>query len=98
MPRLGIPLEKEVVGAPGASSIWREQETRQRQMRRFSEQPSRWSAFSRRHTTDTSCTKPAKRKHRRRIKTEETAKIVASVWGAEFIQFLVVLTVLQWTI
>ena len=65
---------------------------------RFSEQPSRWSAFSRRHTTDTSCTKPAKRKHRRRIKTEETAKIVASVWGAEFIQFLVVLTVLQWTI
>ena len=26
--------------------------------------------------------------HRRRIKTEAKAKVVASVWGAEFIQFL----------
>ena len=25
--------------------------------------------------------------HRRRIKTEEKAKIVAAVWGTEFIQF-----------
>ena len=29
--------------------------------------------------------------HRRRIKTEEKAKVVASVWGKEFIQFLAVL-------
>ena len=26
--------------------------------------------------------------HRRRIKTEENAKVVASVWGEEFIKFL----------
>ena len=36
--------------------------------------------------------------HRRRIKTEEKAKIVASVWGAEFIQFLAALAVLPRTI
>ena len=36
-------------------------------------------------------------KHRRRIRTEEKAKVVTSVWGAEFIQFLVALAVLYWT-
>ena len=30
--------------------------------------------------------------HRRWIKTEEKAKVVASVWGAEFIQFLAALS------
>ena len=29
--------------------------------------------------------------HRRRIKTEAKAKVVAAVWGAEFIPFLAVL-------
>ena len=33
-------------------------------------------------------------KHRRRIKTEEKAKVVASVWGEEFIQFLAAIAVL----
>ena len=32
--------------------------------------------------------------HRRRIKTEEMAKVVASVWGKDFIQFLATLAVL----
>ena len=32
--------------------------------------------------------------HRRRIKTEEKAKIVAAVWGAKFVQFLAALAVL----
>ena len=32
--------------------------------------------------------------HRRRIKPEEKAKVVASVWGKEFIQFLAALAVL----
>ena len=32
--------------------------------------------------------------HRRKIKTEEKAKVVASVWGAEIVQFLAVLEVL----
>ena len=36
--------------------------------------------------------------HRRWIKTEEKAKVVASVWGAEFIQFLAAIAVLYWTI
>ena len=36
--------------------------------------------------------------HRRRIKTEEKAKVVASVWVEEFIQFLAALAVLYWTI
>ena len=36
--------------------------------------------------------------HRRRIKTEEKAKVVASVWGEEFIQFLAALAVLPRTI
>ena len=36
-------------------------------------------------------------KHRRRIRTEEKAKVVTSFWGAEFIQFLVALAVLYWT-
>ena len=31
--------------------------------------------------------------HRRRIKTEENAKVVASVWGTEFIQFLAALDI-----
>ena len=33
--------------------------------------------------------------HRRRIKTEAKAKVVASVWGPEFIQFLAALAVLR---
>ena len=36
--------------------------------------------------------------HRRRIKTEEKVKVVAYVWGAEFIQFLAALAVLHWPI
>ena len=37
-------------------------------------------------------------RHRRRIKTEEKAKVVASVWGKEFIEFFAALAVLPWTI
>ena len=33
-------------------------------------------------------------RHRRRIQTEEKAKVVASVWGVKCIQFLVALAVL----
>ena len=36
--------------------------------------------------------------HRRRIKTEEKAKVVSFVWGDEFIQFLTALAVLPRTI
>ena len=36
--------------------------------------------------------------HRRRIKSEEKAKVVASVWKEEFIQFLAAIAVLPWTI
>ena len=36
--------------------------------------------------------------HRRRIKTEEKAKVVAAVWGAEFTQFLARLAILPRTI
>ena len=36
--------------------------------------------------------------HRRRTKTEEKAKVVASVWGKELIQFLAALAVLHCTI
>ena len=36
--------------------------------------------------------------HRRRMKTEAKAKVVASVWGEEFTQFLAVLAYLPWTI
>ena len=35
---------------------------------------------------------------RRRIKTEETAKVLAFVWGEEFIQFLAALAILPRTI
>ena len=31
--------------------------------------------------------------HRRRIKTEEKAKVVAAVWGTELIQFLAALAI-----
>ena len=34
--------------------------------------------------------------HRRRIKTEKKAKVVACVWGEEMIQFLAALAVLHW--
>ena len=33
--------------------------------------------------------------HRRRIKTEEKAKVVAAVWGTELIQFLGTLAILH---
>ncbi len=57
-PRLGTtPLEK-VAGPPRASSIWMEQEMRQRHTCRFREQPRRCAAFSRRHSSSTSCTRP----------------------------------------
>ena len=36
--------------------------------------------------------------HRRRIDTEGKAKVVAPVWGAEFVQFLAALAVLSWSI
>ena len=32
--------------------------------------------------------------HRRRMELEDKAKVVASVWGAEFIQFLAALAIL----
>ena len=32
--------------------------------------------------------------HRRRIKTEEKAKVVAAAWGAKLIQFLAALAIL----
>ena len=32
------------------------------------------------------------------METEGKAKVVASVWGAEFIQFLAVLAILPWSI
>ena len=35
--------------------------------------------------------------HRRRMGTEEKAKVVASVWGTEFVQFLATLAVLPWS-
>ena len=35
---------------------------------------------------------------RRRIKTEEKAKVVAAVWGKEFIQFLAALAILPRTV
>ena len=36
--------------------------------------------------------------HRRRIKTEEKAKVVASIWGEELMHFLAALAVLPRTI
>ena len=36
--------------------------------------------------------------HKRRIKTEEKAKVVVSVWGEEFIQFLATTAILPRTI
>ena len=36
--------------------------------------------------------------HRRRIKTEENAKVFASVWGEEFMPFLAALAALHWMI
>ena len=33
--------------------------------------------------------------HRRRTNTEEKAKVVAAVWGKEFIQFLAALSILH---
>ena len=36
--------------------------------------------------------------HRRRIETEGKAKVVASVWGAKFVQFLAALAVLYLSI
>ena len=43
----------------------------------------------------TTVTYPFARDHRRRIKTEEKAKVVPAVWGTEFIQFLAALAVLD---
>ena len=34
--------------------------------------------------------------HRRRIYTEEKGKVVATVWGTEFIKFLAALAILHW--
>ena len=34
--------------------------------------------------------------HRRRIKTEEKAKVVAAVWGTGFIQFLAALAIMHY--
>ena len=36
---------------------------------------------------------PCRTLQRRRIKTEEKAKVVAAVWGTEFIQFLATLAI-----
>ena len=38
---------------------------------------------------------PMTRPHRRRIKTEEKAKVVAAAWGAELIQFLAAVAILH---
>ena len=38
------------------------------------------------------------RRQRRRIELEDKAKVVASVWGTEFVQFLAALAVLPWSI
>ena len=38
------------------------------------------------------------KRHRRKLKTEANAKVVASVFGTEFIQFFAALAVLHWTI
>ena len=35
--------------------------------------------------------------HRRSMELEDKAKVVASVWGAEFVQFLAALAVLPWS-
>ena len=40
------------------------------------------------------CTLLLTNSHRRRMETEEKSKVVASVWGADFIQFLAALAVL----
>ena len=37
-------------------------------------------------------------RHRRRMELEDKAKVVASVWGEEFVQFLAALAVLPWSI
>ena len=47
---------------------------------------------------DTLRNKMNQREHRRFIKTEEKAKVVASVWGEECIQFLTALAILPRTI
>ena len=36
--------------------------------------------------------------HRRRMELEDKAKVFASVWGAEFVQFLAMLADLPWSI
>ena len=36
--------------------------------------------------------------HRRRMELKDKAKVVASVWGAKFVQFLAALAVLPWSI
>ena len=36
--------------------------------------------------------------HRRRMELEDKTKVVASVWGAKFVQFLSALAVLSWSI
>ena len=36
--------------------------------------------------------------HRRRMELKDKAKVVASVWGTEFVQFLAALAVLPWSI
>ena len=41
------------------------------------------------------CAKIYKMDKRRRIKTEEKVKVVASVWGKEFIQFLAALAIVH---
>ena len=45
------------------------------------------------HCPPLNCRPPAAYSHRRRIFTEEKAKVVAAVWGTEFIQFLAALAV-----
>ena len=36
--------------------------------------------------------------HRRKMELEDKANVVASVWGAKFVQFLAALAVLLWSI
>ena len=56
-----------------------------------------WGNCSRAYTTQGEpCDDPAI--HRRRVKTEEKAKVVVADGGTEFIQFVATLTILPWTI
>ena len=57
----------------------------------FVEEALSWAPML--HTLPTCLTCMQQLSHRRRIITEEKAKIVAAVWGTELIQFLAAITI-----